>query len=137
MVNSGGYFSWKGFHDLSNIVIGANHKWRLWHHIGARGSEHELSAFKSSKLYQKLVGIALDPGGKLHNNKFGIPLFYLIGDSAYGNSRPFLIMNFDNVQPKSPQDAFNYIYSSSSISVEYAFGEIDSRWGIFWRPLQY
>jgi hypothetical protein len=35
------------------------------------------------------------------------------------------------------EDTFNFFHSSSRIVVECAFGEIDLRWGILWRPLQY
>jgi hypothetical protein len=135
IVNSGGYFSRKGFYALNIMVIVDKHKRVLWRYIGARGSEHDSSAFKSSNLYKKLVGIVLDSNGLLHKNKFGIP-FYLIGDSAFGN-RPFILVPFDNAQPNTPEDTFNYIHSSSHIAVECAFGEIDSRWGIFWKPLQF
>ena len=36
---------------------------------------------------------------------------------------------------KSPQDDFNFFHSSARITVECAFGEIDLRWGIFWKRL--
>jgi hypothetical protein len=135
VVNSGGYFSRKGFFALNVMAIVDKKKRVLWRYIGARGSEHDSSMFKSSKLYSQLVNIALDPNGLLHNNWYEIP-FYLIGDSAFGN-RTFLQAPFDNAKPKTPQDVFNYIHSSCRIYVECAFGEIDSRWGIFWRPLRF
>ena len=37
--------------------------------------------------------------------------------------------------PKSPEDAFNFYHSSARITVECAFGEIDLRWGIFWKRI--
>jgi hypothetical protein len=43
---------------------------------------------------------------------------------------------YDNALPNSPEDLYNYIHSSSQIYVECAFGELDERWGIFWRPLK-
>ena len=36
---------------------------------------------------------------------------------------------------KSDEDNFNFFHSSARITVECAFGEIDLRWGIFWRRL--
>ena len=33
------------------------------------------------------------------------------------------------------EDAFNFYHSSARITVECAFGEIDLRWGIFWKRL--
>lgn len=44
---------------------------------------------------------------------------------------------FDNVSHGSNEDDYNYFHSSCRIYVECAFGEIDSRWGIFWRPLRF
>ena len=35
------------------------------------------------------------------------------------------------------EDNYNFFHSSSRISVECAFGEIDLRWGILWRPLKF
>jgi len=110
------------------------HKRVLWRCIGASGSEHDSSAFKSTNLYKKLVEIALDENGRTHTNTFRVP-FYLIGDSAF-SSVPVMVVPYDNAHPGSSQDAFNFIHSSSRIIVECAFGEIDSRWGIFWLPLR-
>lgn len=71
----------------------------------------------------------------MHKNSMDIP-FYIIADSAY-SLRPFLLVPYDNALPNSAEDAFNYILSSSRIIVECAFGEVDARWGIFWRPLKF
>ena len=38
--------------------------------------------------------------------------------------------------PKSTKDDFNFFHSSAHITVECAFGEIDLRWGIFWKCLK-
>ena len=59
--------------------------------------------------------------------------FYIIGDSAYA-LRSFLITPYDNAAHGTDEDNFNFFRSSSRIVVECAFGEVDSRWGIFWRP---
>ncbi len=37
----------------------------------------------------------------------------------------------------TPEYNYNFFHSSSRISVECAFGEIDLCWGIFWRPLKF
>jgi len=44
---------------------------------------------------------------------------------------------FDNVGHGSHEDDYNYFHSSCWIYVECAVREIDSRWGIFWRPLHF
>ena len=49
----------------------------------------------------------------------------------------FLITPFDNAMHGTVEDNFNYFHSSSRISIEHTFGEIDMRWGILWRPLAF
>ena len=60
----------------------------------------------------------------------------MLGDSAYA-IQSFIIPPYDKASSKSPEDAFNFYHSSARIIVECAFGEIDLRWGIFWRRIQY
>ena len=57
-------------------------------------------------------------------------IFYLVGGSAYA-LRPFLMTQYDNAKPGSPEDAINYLQSASRIYVECSFGEIVMRFGIF------
>ena len=62
--------------------------------------------------------------------------FYFLGDYACA-LRPFWLTPYDNVKHGTPEDALNYHLSTNRIYVECAFGEIDSRWGIFWSPLRF
>ena len=62
--------------------------------------------------------------------------YFFVGDSAYG-LRSFLMTPYDNAKPNSPNDDFNFYLSSARIWVECAFGEIDMRWGIFWKKLSF
>ena len=135
VTNPAGYFSRKGFFALNVQVIVDKKKRVLWRRIGARGSEHDSPAFKDSTLHSKLEDIFLQQDGKIHNNSFNNN-FYLIGDSAY-SLRPWILTPYDNAKSKSPEDTFNFMHSSCRIQVECAFGEIDARWGIFWRPLKF
>ena len=50
--------------------------------------------------------------------------------------RSYLLTPYDNAEPESEQDSFNFFLSSKRIYSECAFGEIDRRWGIFWKPLE-
>ena len=59
----------------------------------------------------------------------------MVGVSAY-SMESFLIPPYDNANPKAPEDDFNLYHSSAWITVECAFGEIDLRWGIFWKRLK-
>ena len=60
---------------------------------------------------------------------------YIVGDSAY-SLKGFLLTPYDNALPSSKEDSFNYFLSRMRIYVECTFGEVDRRWGIFWRPLE-
>ena len=62
--------------------------------------------------------------------------FYFIGDTAYG-LRSFLLSPFNDTMHGSAEDNYNFFHSSSRISIECAFGEINLRWGIFWSALKY
>jgi hypothetical protein len=62
--------------------------------------------------------------------------FYFLGDSAYA-LRSYLLTPFDNSLHGTAADDYNYFHSSSRIVVECTFGEIDMRWGIFWKPLSF
>ena len=57
-----------------------------------------------------------------------------MGDSAYA-IESFIIPPFDSPGKCTPEDDFNFYHSSARITVECAFGEIDLRWGIFWKRL--
>jgi hypothetical protein len=134
--NPATYFSRKGFYALNVQVIVDRYKRVIWRCIGAKGSEHDSKAFKTSSLYARMMAIFEDINGKMHSNLLNLK-FYLIGDSAY-SLRPFLLKPYDNAAPGSSEDVFNFMLSSSRIFVECTFGaEIDARWGILWRPLQY
>ena len=60
-------------------------------------------------------------------------LFFL-GDSAYG-IESFLLPPYDTPLSQPPEDNYNFFHSSQRITIECAFGEIDLRWGIFWKRL--
>ena len=99
----------------------------LYRVIKSRGAEHESTAFKISHAYKFLTdnwAWFLDRG------------FYLIGDSAYA-IRSFLVTPYDNVHHSTPEDDYKFFHSGSRICVECAFGEVDLRFGILWRRLQF
>ena len=125
IVNQGHYHSRKGFYALNVQVIVDKDKRVLWHSIRSRGGAHDSSAFKSTQLYEYLMQNA---------DKLGKGNYFFVGDSAY-SIRNFLMVPYDNAEPNSAEDAFNYYLSTTRIWAECAFGEIDMRWGIFWRKL--
>ena len=102
----------------------------LFHSIESRsrGAEHDSTAFKRTGLYKWLMD----------NNWYELKRrgYSFIGNSAY-SLRSFLMTPYDNTMHGTPEDNFNYFHSSARIVVECAFGEIDLRWGILWRPLKF
>ena len=124
--NPGKYCSRKGFFALNVQAIVDKQKRVLWRFIGERGSSHDLPTFHESDLGEYLLS---------NLNWLKDKGFYIFGDSAYA-MRVYLLTPYDNPAPGSPEDNFNYFLSSNRIYVECAFGEIDRRWGIFWRRLE-
>ena len=124
--NPGKYFSRKGFYAINVQVIVDRKKRVLWRYIGEKGSSHDSRVFNESGLGANLLEMATI---LFHKG------LYIIGDSAYA-IRSYLLTPYDNAKPGSAEDAFNFYLSSKRIYVECAFGEIDRRWGIFWRPLE-
>ncbi|KAL7545061.1 hypothetical protein ACHAWF_014107 [Thalassiosira exigua] len=125
--NPGSFYSRKGFYGINVQAIVDKKKRILYRNILSRGAEHDSTAFKNGQFFKWLIEnwSALARHG-----------FYFIGDSAY-SLQSFLLTPFDNVLHGTPEDNYNFFHSSSRISVECAFGEIDLRWGILWRPLKF
>ena len=125
--DSAGFFNRKGFFAINVQVIVDRDKRVLWRSIKCRGAEHDSSAFKGTDFYKTCMAIAdlLKSEG-----------LYFFGDSAYA-LRSFLLTPYPGSVPYSTRDTFNYHLSSCRIFVECAFGEIDMRWGILWRPLRF
>lgn len=110
-----------------NIQVICDKKQRiLWSSIGAKGSSHDSTVFKNSALYKYLM----DKADYLYERGM-----YLVGDSAYA-LRGFILCPYDNTKAGSQEDNYNFFQSSQRIHIECTFGEIISRFGIFWRPLE-
>ena len=125
--NAKSFYSRKGFFAVNVQAIVDKKKRVLFRSIVSRGAEHDSTAFKNSGLYQWLI----------HNWKSLMDKgYYFIGDSAYA-LKSFLLTPYDNAMHGTTEDNYNFFHSSSRISVECAFGEIDLRWGIFWKELEY
>jgi hypothetical protein len=127
VLNPGSFFSRKGFYGINVQCIVDKKKRILYRNILSRGAEHDSTAFKNSKFYSTFL---LPQWRELSRKGF-----YFIGDSAYA-IKSFLLPPFNDVMHGTPEDNFNFFHSSARIAVECAFGEIELRWGILWRPLQ-
>ncbi len=127
MENPQSFYSREGFYGINVQVIIDKRKWILFQRIKSREAEHDFTTFKSSTLYKWLIGNWRSLASKgLH----------FIGDSAY-SLKSFLHTPYDNAAHGTAEDNYNFFHSSGPISVECCFGEVDLRFGIFWRPLQY
>ena len=125
--NPQSFYSRKGYYALNVQAIVDKKKRILFQSIRSRGAEHDSTAFKNSSLHKWLM---------LNWRALARKGFHFIGDSAY-SIKSFLITPYDNAMHGTAEDNFNFFHSSSRISVECCFGEINLCWGIFWRELNY
>ena len=125
IVNPVTFFSRKGFYALNVQCIVDDRKRVLWVSYSHKGGSHDSSCLRETKLYDELMEIR----DELY--RLG---YYILGDSAYA-IESFLLPPYDNATSRSSEDDFNFYHSSARITVECAFGEIDLRWGIFWKRL--
>ncbi len=61
---------------------------------------------------------------------------HFIGDSTY-SLKLFFHTPYDSAAHGTAEDNYNSFHLSVHISVKCCFGEVDLRFGIFWRPLQF
>jgi hypothetical protein len=125
--NPQSFYSRKGYYGINVQVIVDKRKRVLFRSIMSRGAEHDSTAFKSCGLYKWLT---------LNWRKLADKSLYFIADSAY-SIKSFLLTPYDNAAHGTAEDNYNFFHSSSRISVECCFGEVDLRFGIFWRPLKF
>jgi hypothetical protein len=125
MSDPASYFSRKGFFGINVQAIVDSKKRILFRNINSRGAEHDSTAFKNSKFYKWL---------EINFRKLAGGHYYFVSDSGYA-IKSFLMTPFDNAVHETPEDNYNFFHSSSRIWVEYAFGEVDLRWVILWKPL--
>ena len=97
----------------------------IWSSLNHREASHDSSCFRDTTFYSHLR----ETKDMLY--RFG---YFILGDSAYA-IESFILPPFDNAGKRSKEDDFNYYHSSARITVECEFGEIDLRWGIFWKRL--
>ena len=119
------FFSRKGFYTLNVQCIVDDKKRVIWLLYKHKGGSHDSSCLRDTELYQHFHSIK--------ERLYGLG-YYLLGDFSYA-LESFILIPYDSPRPKKPADDFNFYHSSACITVECAFGEIDLRWGIFWKRL--
>ena len=125
--NPASFFSRKGFFAVNVQVIVDRKKRVLCRSMLCRGAEHDSSAFKQCSLHKAL---------QRKWNWLREKGCFILGDSACA-LRSYLLTPFDRTVHGTAKDNYNFFHSSSRICVECAFGEIDMRWGILWKPLKF
>lgn len=126
VADPGNYFCRKNFYAINMQAICDRQKrftWLSFH----QGSSHDSFAWSQTQLRDLLDEMA--PLLKEHG-------LFIVGDSAYPLSS-YLQVPYDNAQPGSVEDSFNFWLSNSRIRIECAFGELVMRFGIFWRSLRF
>ena len=93
----------------------------LWAPYNNRGSSHDSSVFRDTKLY----GLLISKHEELYDKGY-----FILGDSAY-TIESFILPPYDSPGKQTPEDDFNFYHSSACITVECTFGEIDLRWVFF------
>ena len=125
VMNPVSFFSRKGFYALNVQCIVDDRKKVLWASYSHKGGSHDSSCLRETQLYNHLISIR----DELYKDGY-----FILGDSAYA-IESFLIPPYDNTTSRTSEDDFNFYQSSARITVECAFGEIDLRWGVFWKRL--
>ena len=97
----------------------------IWSSYKHKGGSHDSSCLRDIELYKYLRSI---------NERLSSLGYYLLGDSSYA-LESFILVPYNSLSPKTAEDDFNFYHSSPCITVEYVFGGIDLRWGIFWKRL--
>ncbi len=127
MGNAAAFYGCKGYFGINIQVIVDKQNKILFRSIKSRGVEHDSTAFMLTTLYTWLLKNWRQLASKgLH----------FIGDSAY-SIKSFTLTPCDNAAHGTPEDNYNFFHSASRIAVECCFGEVDLRFGIFWRPLKF
>jgi len=127
----GNYFCRKGFYALNVQAICDKRLRFLWIFPSSKGSTHDATAFRHSRLMDLLKELSPELAAR--------GLFMSV-DSAY-QLTPFLQCPYGQAllqeDMNGMRDAFNFYLSSCRIYIECAFGELVMCWGIFWRTLRF
>ena len=116
------FYSRKGFYALNVQYIVDHEKRVLWASNSHRDSSHYSTCFRATDVYKKILK-------RMQSHLFPLS-YFILGDSAYA-IESFILLLFDNVKGKTPEDTCNFYHSSARITVECASREIDRRFGIF------
>ena len=108
-----------------NIQCVVDDKKVLWATYAHKGASHDSCAFRDTESYDSLVKKV---------NWLNEKDLFLLGDIAYA-IESLIISLYDLAKSGTEKDHFNFYHSSAWTTVEYAFGEIDVHWNIFWKKL--
>lgn len=96
----------------------------LYLSVAAPGSVNDREAIKESLLLEEL-------------EKNNTPaMFVIIGDAAYEPSERLVPMFYGISRSDKECDNYNYFASQCRIRIEMAFGLMQMKWGLLWRPMR-
>jgi DDE superfamily endonuclease len=106
-----------------NIQAVCDHQSRfLFFAIAAPGSVNDREAVKETGLLEKLKQLP--------------KLYVLIGDAAYEPTERLVPIFYGVNRQNEECDNFNFYASQCRIRIEMAFGLMQMKWGVLWRPLR-
>ncbi|KAE9058658.1 hypothetical protein PF010_g30916 [Phytophthora fragariae] len=109
------YFSRKANYCLNGQIVCDHRRRVIYYQVGLPGSVHDKRAFS-------FTNMASDPRGFFGTNE------YLLGDSAYGVSFPFIVSPYKRPAALEPDNAqFNFRLSSQRIAIEHCIGVMKGR----------
>jgi DDE superfamily endonuclease len=116
------YSGHKQSHGINIQAMCDHHSRFLFFSVAAPGSVNDREAVKESGLLEKLEQLPKE--------------FIVIGDAAYEPSERLVPMFFGIKKQQEDCDAFNFYASQCRIRIEMAFGLMQMKWGILWRPMR-
>jgi DDE superfamily endonuclease len=119
------FYCRKGYYALPfQVVVDSRYKVRYMS-VRCAGATHDNLAFSVSTLNGRLLTGDLEEG------------FWIAADEAYTCSESILTPWPGTELGDEAKSAFNFFQSSFRMHAEQVFGQINSRFGILWRPLNF
>jgi DDE superfamily endonuclease len=109
-------------HGINIQAVCDHHSRFIFFAVAAPGSTNDRDAIKETELPKVLEAV---PDG-----------FVIIADAAYEPTERVVPMYYGNSRNNPEHDNFNFYASQCRIRVEMAFGLMQMKWGILWRPMR-
>lgn len=130
------YFNYKKFFSVVlQAVADANYKF-VTIEVGAFGKQSDGGTFRASTLHDlmRTGQLGIPPDAPLPGSNITAP-FVLVGDEAYP-LLPNLLRPFSRRNCDEKGEYFNERLSKARKCIECAFGGINAKWRILWKPIE-